>query len=137
MKKSYIRIAVIIFSLIVIHYTLVQLGFYKNGIPVDIPQHIAGGAVFAYIGFEWISVYREKKLPKLLVFYTISSFALFSSFLWELLEFSFINLTPHFAEQFYLYSNTASDLLSDLLCGLIGGLVVALSVIYKKDSSTT
>lgn len=127
----------IVLVLIVLHYIFVRMGLYRDGIAVDMPQHVAGGAVFAYIALRWIRSHAHENLSKPIIFYIILSFAVFSSFLWELLEFVLTDLTPNFAGKYYLHSSTATDLLSDLLFGFFGGLIIALYAISKKDNFST
>lgn len=118
-------------ALAVLDATLVWLGFYDKGIPVDLFEHFLGGIVLGIMGAWWLRSFKLPDTPRLLFVFAIACFALLGSFIWELMEYGLFHLTPNFADYFYLYSSTISDLLSDMACGLAGGLVVAIYYIYK------
>jgi len=119
-------------ALAILDATLVWLGFYDRGIPVDLGEHFLGGIVLGIIGMWWLRSYKLSSTPKFLSLFIVTSFAVLGSFIWELMEYGLPYLTPNFADYFYLYSATVSDLLSDMACGLAGGLVVAVYNLFRK-----
>lgn len=121
MKSVVLKFTLIIIGLVIIHGIVVKLGFYERKIPVDIPQHILGGVMLGLFAVELLKY--AKNSSKFISIYLILLTAVFGSFIWEIVEFSFLQFFPNFAATYYLYSSTASDMLSDIAFGFLGGLI--------------
>lgn len=128
---------IIIFTVLLtaLHLSAIFSGLYQGKVWVDIPLHITGGAL---LGLFWVWILelplaRQKfGLPsKMFIGFSIISFALFGSFLWEVWEFLFSTFASGPALFLKIYSFTVSDTLSDMFFGMIGGIAVAI-FLYKK-----
>jgi len=133
MKYKIILSLLMFIALAILDAILVWLGFYDRNIPVDLFEHFLGGIVLGIMGMWWFKSHRLSDSPKFLSIFVISTFALLGSFIWELMEYGLFHLTPNFADYFYLYSATTSDLLSDMVCGLAGGLLVAIYFVARGN----
>lgn len=132
MKKEIIYIIFLTLVILGLHLIGIFVHLYDKQIPIDIPQHIIGGVIF---GLIWILLLKKErlKLSNKIIFISTMSFAVFGSFLWEILEFVISNLFPYFSDTFKLYSPAISELLGDIGNGLIGGIIISFYSI-KKDN---
>lgn len=124
-----IHIALLLVLMAVIHFSAIPLGLYQGKVWIDMPLHVMGGIFFSMVGL----LLFQKKLDgtsNFIKIFSIISFALFGSFLWELFELGFGYLFPSGAGYFKLYSFTVSDALSDMSFGIFGGIIV--SYLFKK-----
>lgn len=136
MRIKLLHIIIVVIVMTIMHVLAVIFDLYEKTVwIVDGPLHFAGGVV---LGMFWLwllqTLYRNtsESLSLFLVAVSITGFALFGSFVWELFEFSFWKLLPEYATNFKLYSSSSTDLISDLGFGFIGGTVV--SFIYYFNS---
>jgi hypothetical protein len=124
-----ITIAVVIVAM---HAMSTLLGLYEEGLPVDKPQHFLGGAA---LGIVWLLIVEKSRSGTVqggIFALGIVSFAVFGSFLWEVLEFLFSRAVPHLAQASKLYSPTVDDLIGDMLGGFFGGAAVAVWLLWSR-----
>lgn len=123
---------IIIFTVLLtaLHLSAIFSGLYQGKVWVDIPLHIIGGML---LGFFWVWVLERSSArqrlgspSKIFIGFSIISFALWGSFLWEVWEFLFSTFASGPALLLKIYSFTVSDTLSDMFFGIVGGLITAL-----------
>jgi len=120
----------------VLHSLAVRFDLYAQmAWLVDGPLHVASGII---LGMFWLFALRMfsrtmlELSPAFLVAISIAGFALFGSFVWELLEFSLWKLLPEYAMAYQLFSPTPTDLLSDMGFGFLGGVIMGLFYYFKE-----
>ena len=130
MNKRLKQIIILLVIITILHAIAVYFRFYSAGMPLDKPQHLLAGIVFALI-WIWILESKKQKLSKSTLIISTISFAVFGSFIWELFEFAILNLAPTFANKFKIYSPNLAEAITDIVSGLIGGIIA--SLIYSRS----
>lgn len=129
-----IRIWYIITIFIVIsllHIFAVLFGLYSTSIVwIDKLQHILAGVAVAMFFLYLQSRKRVNLNSKRKLFFKVLFLVLIVAIIWELLEFSFLEIFPLYAKKFSLYSPTLEEAIGDIIANLIGAL---LSLIFIRN----
>lgn len=136
MKTKFFHLIMVFLIILSIHIFAVFYDLYSGEVLIDIPQHFLGGLFLAMI-FVYTAQrhdYFSSKPSSFLFIFSVLSFALLGSFVWEIFEFLLWISLPDLSEQLKWYSPDILDALSDMAAGLLGSVsfVVITSIIKKR-----
>ncbi len=125
--NKYLKLSSLLLLLIGLgHFISRREGYYVSFWYTDIILHITAGVA---IGLVWIGlVGKPKRIPD---YISITLFAVFGSYLWEIWEFTGLHVIP----DKLIYIPEIGDSLGDIAAGMTGGILLSITEFFKKSSN--